>query len=167
MEMQPWEVWVRSTGLSHFVLAHESWVWPGLEMLHYIGLSLLFGTVILFDLRVLGFFRRIPLAGLHAFIPWGIAGFVINLLTGLGFLSGHPEQYAYNAAFHWKLVFMLLAALNVVAFYAAAYQPLRLLPQGAPAPQLARLLTGISLASWTAVLTCGRLLTFHRPPFFH
>ena len=60
MEMAAWEIWVRSTALSHFVLAHELWVWPGLEMLHYFGLSMLFGTVGVFDLRVLGLLKRIP-----------------------------------------------------------------------------------------------------------
>lgn len=165
--MEPWETWIRSTGLSAFVLHHELWVWPGLEMLHYFGLSLLFGTVILFDLRVLGAFRAIPPGALHRLVPWGIAGYATNLLTGVAFFSAHPEQYAYNAAFHWKLVFMTLAALNVVAFYSAAYRGLNDLPAHADAPRRAKALTAISLVCWCGVLTCGRLLTFFRPPFFH
>ncbi|MEJ1966668.1 MAG: hypothetical protein WDO56_36055 [Gammaproteobacteria bacterium] len=165
--MEAWEVWVRSTSLSRFVLAHELWVWPILEMLHYCGLSLLFGTVGLFDLRVLGFIKRIPAGALHRLIPFGIAGYVLNLLTGLAFLSAHPEQYVYNSAFHWKLAFMSLAAINVVAFYMAAFRELRQLPAQSEAPRRTRVLTGISLVCWVAVLTCGRLLTFYRPPFFH
>jgi hypothetical protein len=167
MEMAPWEIWVRGTALSHFVLAHELWVWPALEMLHYFGLSMLFGTVGLFDLRVLGALKRIPIGALHRFMPFGLAGYLLNLLTGLAFFSAHPDQYAYNSAFHWKLVFMSLAALNVLAFYTTAFKALRQLPPHAPAPQLARTLTAVSLACWIAVLSCGRLLTFYRPPFFH
>jgi hypothetical protein len=165
--MAAWEIWVRSTALSRFVLAHEQWLWPALEMLHYFGLSMLFGTVGLFDLRVLGFLKRIPPAALHRLIPFGLAGYALNLLTGLAFFSGHPDQYAYNSAFHWKLGFMSLAAINVAAFYTAAFRGLRELPPNAQAPRLARVLTGVSLASWLGVLTCGRLLTFYRPPFFH
>ncbi len=52
-DMAAWEIWVRSTALSHFVLAHP-WLWQVLETLHYFGLCLLFGTVGVFDLRVLG-----------------------------------------------------------------------------------------------------------------
>jgi hypothetical protein len=167
MDMAPWEIWVRSTALSHFVLAHELWVWPVLEMLHYIGLSMLFGTVGLFDLRVMGLLKRIPIGALHRLVPFGLAGYGLNLLTGLGFFSGHPDQYAYNSAFHWKLVFMSLAALNVLAFYATAFRPLRQLPPQAQAPRLARVLTAVSLCCWIGVLSCGRLLTFYRPPFFH
>ena len=165
--MEAWEIWVRSTALSHFVLTHELWVWPGLEMLHYIGLSMLFGTVGLFDLRVLGVIKRIPAGALHRLIPFGLAGYGLNLLTGLAFFSGHPDQYAYNSAFHWKLVFMSLAAINVAAFYTTAFNEVRQLPPQAPAPRLARALTGLSLVCWIGVLTCGRLLTFYRPPFFH
>jgi hypothetical protein len=165
--MEPWEIWVRSTALSHFVLAHEQWMWQLLETLHYFGLSMLFGTVGLFDLRVLGVIRRIPAHALHRLIPFGLAGYAINLITGLGFFSAHPDQYAYNSAFHWKLGFMTLAAINVAAFYLGAFRELRELPPNAPAPRLARVLTGVSLVSWLGVLTCGRLLTFYRPPFFH
>ena len=50
---EAWERWVRATGLHHFVADH-AWLWPMSETLHYIGLSLLLGTVGLFDLRVLG-----------------------------------------------------------------------------------------------------------------
>ena len=167
MEMAAWEIWVRSTALSHFVLAHEQWMWPALEMLHYFGLSMLFGTVGLFDLRVLGLLRPIPIGALHRLVPFGLAGYVLNLLTGLAFFSAHPDQYAYNSAFHWKLVFMSLAAINVAAFYTTAFRELRQLPPQSPAPWLARVLTAVSLACWIAVLSCGRLLTFYRPPFFH
>ena len=165
--MEPWEVWVRSTALSRFVLEHELWAWPALEMLHYLGLSMLFGTVGLFDLRVLGLIKRIPATALHRLIPFGLAGYLVNLLTGLAFLSGHPEQYAYNSAFHWKIGFMSLAAINVAVFYTTAFKKLRELPPQARAPHSTRVLTGISLICWVGVLTCGRLLTFYRPPFFH
>jgi hypothetical protein len=164
--MAAWEAWVRSTALSAFVIRHGG-LWPALETLHYIGLSLLLGTVGLFDLRVLGMARSIAPAALHKLLPWGIGGYALNLLTGFTFFSGYPEQYAYNSAFHFKLAFMTLAGLNVALFYSTAFREVRALPAGATAPLRARVITGISLLSWIAVLVCGRLLTFYRPPFFH
>lgn len=165
--MEPWEIWVRSTALSAFVLKHGPWLWPLCETLHFLGLSLLIGTVGFFDLRVLGVAKAIPPGALHRLIPWGIAGFAVNLLTGIVFFSGYPEQYAYNSAFHWKLSFMALAALNAALFYTTAFRDVRTLEAGAQASLRARVITGVSLASWVGVLTCGRLLTFYRPPFFH
>ena len=165
--MEPWEVWVRSTTLSAFVLENGGWLWPLCETLHFIGLSLLIGTVGLYDLRVLGLAKAIPPAALHRLIPWGIGGFMVNLLTGVTFFSAYPEQYAYNSAFHFKVLFLSVAGSNAAIFYSAAYRDVRRLAAGAHAALRARVITGISLLSWVGVLVCGRLLTFYRPPFFH
>ncbi len=164
--MEPWEIWVRSTDLHRFVIQH-SWVWPTCETIHYLGLSLLLGTVGLFDLRVLGMAKAIPPAALHRLIPLGVAGYVTNLMTGVVFFFGFPDQYAYNSAFHFKLVFMALAGINVAVFYSSAFAETKHVPAGAQAPLRLRIITGISLSSWVLVLICGRLLTFFRPPFFH
>jgi hypothetical protein len=164
--MEPWEVWVRSTELHAFIRQH-AWLWPVLESFHYIGLSLLLGTVGLFDLRVLGMAKGIPPITLHRLIPLGIAGYVVNIVTGIGFFFGFPEQYAYNSAFHFKLAFMALAGINVLVFYSAAFREVSALGPGADAPLRSKIITGVSLGSWVAVLICGRLLTFFRPPFFH
>lgn len=165
--MEPWEVWVRATTLAAFVRDNGVWLWPLCETLHFIGLSLLIGTVGFFDLRVLGAARQIAPVHLHRLIPWGIGGYLLNLTTGTIFFFGYPEQYAYNRAFHFKLAFMSIAALNAALFYTAAFREVRTLGAGDPAPLRAQVITGISLLSWLGVLTCGRLLTFYRPPFFH
>jgi hypothetical protein len=79
--MEPWEVWVRGTALSMFVLKQAPWLWPLFETLHFLGLSMLIGTVGFFDLRVLGVAKAIPPAALHRLIPWGLGGFAVNLLN--------------------------------------------------------------------------------------
>jgi hypothetical protein len=164
---EPWEVWVRATSLHEFVLAHY-WMWPALETLHYLALSLLLGTVGLFDLRVLGLAKAIPPAAIHRLVPFGIAAFGVNALTGAAFFSAFPEQYFYNPSFWWKGAFMATAAVNVGAFYlSSAFAEVRALPAHADASPRAKLIAGVSLAAWTGVLVCGRLLTFFRPPFFH
>lgn len=162
----PWEAWVRGTWLAEFVLTY-GWTWPLFEILHYLGLTLLLGSVALFDLRVLGLAKGIAPSALHRLIPFGIAGFGINVATGLAFFAGFPEQYAYNPAFRIKLAVMLLAGINIGVFYTAVFRRVRELPADADAPALAKLITGISLASWLIVLVAGRLITFYRPPFSH
>jgi len=165
-EMAPWEIWVRSTWLSRFVLS-QFWGWPIAESLHFLGLSLLIGTVGLFDLRILGFVRAIPPLALHRLIPVGICGYLLNLATGIYFFFGYPEQYAYNRAFQFKLLFMAVAGLNLLFFYGRAFSGLKGLGPAADASSAAKLAAGISLAMWLGVIVCGRLITFFRPPFFH
>jgi len=168
MEMEPWEVWVRSTELHHFVHQYEPRLWPVLQTLHLFGFTLLFGTVGFFDLRALGFAKGIPLQAIHRLIPWGIAGFVGNILLGIVFFSGHPDQYFYNNSFRLKLMFMAVAGINILAFYGtSAFHEAKKLPADASVPLRIKIIAGISLSAWVAVLVCGRMITFNRPPFFH
>jgi hypothetical protein len=63
---------------------------------------------------------------------------------------------------------MAIAGINVALFYLTpSFRDVQKLPPGADAPFSAKLVAGTSLAAWSAVLVCGRLLTFYRPPFFH
>jgi hypothetical protein len=168
MEIAPWEIWVRSTWLHAFVVAHEPWVWPLCETLHYLGLSLLLGTVGLFDLRVLGIAKGVSPRALHRLVPWGVAGYGLNVLTGIVFFSGHPDQYFYNNAFRFKALFMAVAGANILVFYfTSIVEDMKSMAPGAKAALLVKLVGGISLSMWIGVLICGRLLTFFRPPFFH
>src|SRR5215208_1203911 len=142
---EPWELWIRGTFLHNFVQDNGAWLWPTMESLHFIGLSLLFATVGLFDLRVLGMAKAIPPGTLHRLIPIGIAGFAVNALTGITFFSGFPEQYFYNPAFWWKGTFMAIAAINVALFYLTrSFREVKMLPAGANAPFRAKLIAGTS-----------------------
>jgi hypothetical protein len=168
MEIESWELFIRSTALHSFVRTYEPWLWPLCETLHYLGLSLLIGTVGLFDLRVLGMARAVPIGAIHRLIPFGVGGYVVNVLTGIVFFFGHPDQYFYNDAFRFKALFMTLAGLNVLAFYGtAAFRELKTLQPGTDPPLRTKIIAGTSLSLWLGVLICGRLLTFFRPPFFH
>ena len=65
-------------------------------------MSMLVGVIGTIDLRLLGFLRRIPLHALRPMVPYGIAGFVINVITGAIFFVGAPEQYVTNVA--WWMI---------------------------------------------------------------
>ncbi|MCE2558991.1 MAG: hypothetical protein J4F98_10360, partial [Acidobacteria bacterium] len=57
----------QKSGIYDFM--HTSWGWPTVESLHFFGLSLLIGTIGLWDLRLLGVARAIPMAALHKLVP--------------------------------------------------------------------------------------------------
>jgi hypothetical protein len=79
------------------------------------------------------------------------------------FLMTEPDQYIYNRAFHFKLLFLALAGLNVLVFYLTIFRRVRALCPGAPEPQAVRMSGGASLIFWVGVIICGRLITFYRP----
>jgi len=146
------------------MMRESTWAWPIFESLHFTGMSLLAGTIVMFDLRLLGFARAVPVQAMHRLIPLGIAGFVLNMATGICFICATPDQYLFNAAFRWKLIFITVAGLNVLFFYTRVFRRLESFTAEHHAPPIAaRLVGGVSLMSWVGVMTAGRLLTFFRP----
>ncbi len=142
----------------------STWGWPLFESLHFTGMSLLAGTIVMFDLRLLGFARSVPVQAMHRLIPIGIAGFLLNFSTGIFFICATPDQYLFNAAFRWKVIFITIAGLNVLFFYTRVFRRLESFTLEHHTPPLgARLVGGVSLMSWVGVMTAGRLLTFFRP----
>ena len=164
--MPTFQVWLVSTLSSAKPIGNfmsTKWGWPAMESIHFIGLSLLVGTIVLFDLRLLGFARRIPIAALHKLIPWGLAGYGINLVSGAMFLMAAPDQYIYNPAFHFKILFMAIAGFNASAFYLVAARR-TMGPDASPdVPRRAKIIAATSIAMWVGIIVCGRLLTFYRP----
>lgn len=142
---------------------HTKWAWPGAESFHFIGLCLLAGTIFLFDLRLLGMARRIPIGALHRLIPWGLLGYGITLISGVLFLMTEPDQYIYNPSFHFKMLFMGAAGFNASAFYLTSYRRTTAPGASAEAPRSAKIIAAISLCLWIGVIVAGRLLTFYRP----
>jgi hypothetical protein len=147
------------------VLMNSAWGWPTIESLHFLGLSMLIGAVGTFDLRMLGVGRGIPIGALHRLIPWGIAGYCLNVATGFLFVTSAPDQYLYNPAFQVKLTFMAIAGLNVLVFYRFVFRHVRASQGDARAPNAARVAAAVSLVCWVGVIVCGRLITYFRPPY--
>ena len=168
MEIAPWEAFIRSTALHAFVQHYEPWLWPLLQSLHYVGASLVLGTIGLFDLRAMGLAKGVALPAMHRLIPWGIAGYFFNMMLGVVFFFGHPDQYFYNNAFRTKLLFMGVAGVNVLLFYGtSAFAEVKKLPPEVDPSLRIKIIVAVSLCMWVGVLICGRLITFFRPPFFH
>ena len=162
-ELQMWIVstFARATAVS--TMMKTAWGWPLVESVHFMGLCLLVGSIFLFDLRLLGVGRRIPIAALHKLIPWGLAGFALTIASGILFVLTEPDQYIYNPAFHFKVFFMMAAGLNAGIFYLTTFR--RATAPGAPedAPRLAKVIAVASLSLWIGVIVAGRLITFYRP----
>ena len=158
--------WLRWPSLEVFMAL--PWAWPLCETFHFIGLCLLVGIVGMFDLRVLGVARGLPLSSLKRLLPWGVFGFVLCLVTGLMFVGGiGANLYGANAYdvimenpyLQLKLIFIFLAGLNRLAFYlTGAARTVDGLGPGADAPLVAKLIAGASLFLWIGVIVFGRLI---------
>jgi len=154
-----------SGGIDEFVASHD-YAWPLGEILHFFGMALLIGTVGLVDARVLGIGKGIPIKSLEKFIPLGVIGFIINLLTGIMFVAGNPvggpQEYLTNLAFQLKMLCVLVAGLNLLAFYALGIaKKANAVEPGGDAPLSAKVVAVISLLLWFGVIYFGRFIMYN------
>jgi uncharacterized membrane protein len=155
-----------SQGSGIYAFMNSPWGWPVAESIHFIGLCLLIGTVGVFDLRMLGLAPGLAFADLHKLVPLGVAGYLLNLVTGIMFLTTAPDQYVFNPAFQSKLFFMLVAGVNMLVFYSTTAVEVKQTNATLRLPTRARAIAAISLLCWCAVIICGRLITYYRPPYY-
>ena len=72
---------IEGTAINEWILS-SAWLWPSLEILHFLGLSLLIGSLLIIDLRLFGWFRQIQLSVVHKLLSVTFVGFALNLATG-------------------------------------------------------------------------------------
>jgi hypothetical protein len=107
---------------------------------------------------MLGIAKGLPLGPMQRLIPWAVFGFAINMITGIGFYIGNPEQYQ-TWAFLAKIAFIVLAAANALWFYVSGlHRRLAAVGAGQDAPMAAKLVAAGSLVLWLGVMFWGRML---------
>ena len=87
--------WLTNASLKSLVLNTTS-VWPAAEAIHFVGLALSFGIVLVLNLRILGVMKSVAFADLHRLMPWGLIGVGVNLVSGMLFFIAIPEQVRHQ-----------------------------------------------------------------------
>ena len=129
------------------------WAYPWLEVLHILGLALVFGTLWLVELRLLGIVRRPDTAALaREALPWTLAGFVLSAVTGLALFASRAGELLVNPAFQLKLALIALAGLNAALLHSRG-------PLDASRPGT-RVQAALSLLLWAAVIAAGRWIAY-------
>jgi uncharacterized membrane protein len=149
--------WISAAGIQMFVTDH-TWLWPSLEALHFIGLWLLFGVVLVVNLRMLGMMKAASFSSLHRLLPWSVLGLGINIASGMMWVIATPEQYSSNVSFFWKMGFLLLAGLDLL--YLTTFDEPWEVEAGQDASFANKAIAFSAIASWVCVMYFGRMLPF-------
>ena len=134
------------------------WMWPAAEALHFVGLTLLFVVVLVVDLRVLGMAKGLSFAAVYQLLPLGMLGFVLNLITGMMFFLAAPGQYTSNEEFHRKVLFIILAGINVLYFMLV--DETWVVGPNQDAPLRAKVAAVVAIYLWIGILYYGNMLPF-------
>ena len=143
------------------VMRESLWLYPGVEIAHIAGLAVLVGSVAMFDLRLLGLGRAVPVRALARFLlPWSVGSLAVIVPSGLMMFSAHASDFIDNPAFKIKLLLLAIAGINAALFHATVFRSAAAWDANAATPPMARLQAVFSLALWLAVISCGRLIAY-------
>jgi Family of unknown function (DUF6644) len=151
--------WLEHTAIANAIRT-TPWMYPTFETLHYVGLSLLVGGIMLIDLRVLGFARTLPLKSMIGLLPFVWVGFLINATTGsLLFIYG-ATNFGTNKIFLAKMVLIVTAGLNAFAFDLAVRRARFDWVAADRPPPYVKVFATLSFALWLCVVTAGRWMAY-------
>ena len=158
-EIDPEQFWA-SIISTH--MTNSTWIWPAAEAVHFLGLCLSIGILLAVNLRILGVMRNVPFDEMHRLLPWGMLGFGANLITGMLFFVGQPNQYLVSEPFYWKVIFLMIAGANFLYLTVFdAWGREGTADHGTFVAGLAdRAMALSSIAAWLGVLYAGRMLPF-------
>ena len=155
-----WLVWLETTG---FAAAMRQWMWlyPAVEIAHILGFVVLVGAAFMFDARLLGASRALPVTGMERhLLRWARWSLVLIVPTGASMFVAHATEMAANPVFILKLVLVAAAGINAAIFHRVPFRSVHAWNVEVAAPGLARVSAALSLVLWTGVIACGRLLAY-------
>ena len=161
MDLLPVLKWLEGTGLAGGIRG-SLLIFPLLESAHVIGLALVFGTIAVIDLRLLGVastgrsFQRMA----SDILKWTWAAFALTALTGSLMFMTNAVVYSHNFYFRAKMALLVLAGVNLLVFELSAGRTVYRWDRAPSAPPIGRAVAALSLIIWVAVIVAGRIIGF-------
>ncbi len=153
--------WLESTALATAIREQES-LFPWIESVHVLAITLVVGTILIVDLRLLGLGSQQRPASkvLAEVLPFTRAAFVLAAITGVTLFSSHAVKYAGNFPFQMKMVLLVFALINILVFHTLGTRNIERWDTAARTPPAARVAGGVSLLCWMVVVGAGRWIGF-------
>lgn len=150
--------------LGQAMSGESGWVWlfPVVETLHVLSLAIVFGSIAMVDLRLLGLTTRdSAVSRLSAdILPYTWVAFALAATTGSLMFLSRASTYFYNWAFEFKMLCLMLAGINMLIVNFGAYRAIAQWDLQLPPPAGARAAGAVSLLLWTCVVIFGRWIGF-------
>ena len=153
--------WLASTPGS--VALHESrYMFLIVLTVHVLTLALFAGTVLMIDLRLLGVtMLRVPASEVvRRLLPWSVAGLLLMVASGALLFYSAPLVRYHNVFFRFKMAALVFAVLNSWIFHVTVFRRVAEWDLDPVPPRMARLASGLSLLSWAAIITAGRMMAY-------
>ena len=151
---------IESTSLAGWIRG-SLYAFPLIESFHVIGLTLVFGTIAIVDLRLLGLASiHRPFSKVAEVVRWTWAAFGLTILSGSLMFITNASVYFSNVQFRWKMLLIGLSGLNVLVFELTCGRNRDRWDKDQAAPPLGKLAAILSLTLWISVIFLGRWVGF-------
>jgi len=155
---------IQDTQIANAVRGDSGWEWlfPNVETLHVLSLAVVFGSVLMVDLRLLGWTSRdSTVARLSSeALPFTWVAFLCAVVTGTLMFMCKAHTYFYNTQFQLKFLCLFLAGINMLTFHFGIYRKVASWDTKVPPPARARAAGGLSIVLWVGVIFFGRWIGF-------
>jgi uncharacterized membrane protein len=153
--------WLENSSLA-VAIAESEWLFPTIETVHVLSLTMVFGSIAMLDLRLLGLANRT--SGVRQLseeiLPWTWTAFVIAAISGVLMFISAATKYFDNIPFRIKILLLALAGLNMAVFQMTGYRSVAAWNDDVKTPRVARIAAGVSMALWIGVVFAGRWIGF-------
>lgn len=142
-------------------IAESTWLFPIVETVHVLALTVVVGSVAMMDLRLLGVGSKDRAASevISSSLPWAWSAFAVAFGAGSMMFSSKAATYYVNVPFRIKMLCLALAAVNMLFFHFFTARGMAAWDRGAP-PRAARLAAACSLTLWVVIVATGRWIGF-------
>jgi hypothetical protein len=155
-------VWLQNTPIGTSI-RESTLMFPILEGSHLLGLGISVGTIMVSDLRLFGVILKKERMSdvMHQILPWSAAGYAFMIITGILLFWSEAEKCYNSIWFRWKVVFLFVAAINVIVFHTTVYRRMDKWDLDNPPPMAAKIAGISSLIAWGIVIAAGRTTAYN------
>jgi hypothetical protein len=144
-------------------LRESQYMWPWVIVSHVVSMCFFAGLIVMMDLRLLGVGNMgTPFSEVQKrLFPWQMVGMAASSITGLTLAYSDPMRFYVNIFFWIKMLMMIVAGMNALAFHFITYNSVKVWDSAATTPFGARLSGAVSVVLWALVIVSGRLIPYN------
>ena len=143
-------------------IRNSFYLFPLIESFHVLGLTMVFGTIAIIDLRLLGVAStRRPFTRIASDVfKWTWLAFALTATTGVLMFITNAAVYYHNVYFRSKMALLALSGINMLIFELTAARSVHRWDKDTAAPLVGRTVAALSLLFWISIIFAGRWIGF-------
>ena len=160
--MYEFMAWLQNSVLGHAMRESGVWTYGLVNLGHILGIASLFGSIVILDLRLMGFWPKAPLPAITSpTVRVASTGFALALLTGICLLATKATEYVGNPFLYIKFPAIGLGLANVAVLrFSRAWKEHKIRELSSEEQSRLAVFGGISLVCWLTAISAGRMIGY-------